>query len=926
MELTPAQKAVVAHDHGPALVFAVAGAGKTTAMVHRIERLVRKGIFKPAEILATSFGKGNEEDIRASLARWSHARDVRVHTLHALGRGLIVLAQRHGHLPQVKLDRGEGGSNVQLVLNRTLGAAWGRNAPYKQELDGLDRQDFLSYVAACKGNLRYAAIDEVELPSPAAEVARQAEAPPAPLGWYLDLYRLFEEVRQKMGLVTFPDMLLTGWEALVRFPDVRAAAQARARCVLVDEYQDINLAQSEMLDLLTAPTAKHPERNYMAIGDDDQTIYEWRGASPHYVLQFQERYGARRYFIEENFRSPAGPLILANNVIAHNRQRAPKRLRLTRGFFGKTSLHANQDEAAMAERMVAQMQGLKREGRQWHEMAVLVRLNAQTPAIEQALIEAEIPYLVSRPFYKRPEIKSLIHYVRLAWVERALTAGESLNPAQRRWFSEAWRDVYNRPKRYLSRELRERVERLVHEDGLPPGEALRFVAPHAPFENVAEEMEKLADDIRWLAQNLEGDAYNILRMLEMNLDYRAFLREHSGFPQTGEGYAAGVTAFLEYAREKGSVLAFMNHVRDLARKKIGRRQAPDRQAAAATSGTGYVTLSTIHGAKGLEWRYVFLAQINQGILPFEGKAGEAVESRAARLEEERRLFYVALTRSRHDLSLHVVEGAGPSSLARRPSQFLREARAAQVIPAISAVQEILDREPETWDAEDALAVGQTVAAYEVSGYFRHWSRQRETRLAALALTMRDFYDAVDAADGWDLLKLKRDGADVWQDLAPDGQRQRQFPGLAALLAEAEREPSDPAGAEPAIVRPGMWVRSDAGWGRIDEIQDAAGRRLAELDSREAGAYSLLVTLRPEHDALRLELDPDNRRISFYGVRQLYTCTKCHQFSAADPHLIDRAHDEVAHDGVGARFRKERGWTRPLRTLYFNEGRPQEPLA
>jgi|GEM_PF-413641 len=926
MDLTPAQQAVVAHDHGPALVFAVAGAGKTTAMVHRIERLVRKGIFAPGEILATSFGKGNELDIRTSLARWPHTRGVRVHTLHALGRGLIVLAQRHGNLRRLKLDHGEGSSSAHLVLNRTLGAAWRHDVPYKPELDGLDRQDFLSYVAASKGNLRYADLESVQLPPDAQQVARQADAPPAPLSWYLDLYRLFEEVRQEMGVITFPDMLLTGWEVLVRFPEVRTAAQERARCVLVDEFQDINLAQSEILDLITAPTSERPHRNYMAIGDDDQTIYEWRGASPHYILQFEERYGARRYFIQENFRSPAGPLLLANNVIAHNRQRAPKRLRLTRGFSGETALHTHQDEAAMAGHIVSQIQAFHQQGRTWREMAILVRLNAQTPPIEQALIEAEIPYLVSRPFYERPEIKTLIHYVRLAWVERTLQTGDTLNTRQQQWFSEAWQDVYNRPKRYISRELRDRVERLVRSDGVPPSEALRFIAPHVPYDSVAEEVEKLADDVRWLAQNLAGDAHNIVRVFEMNLQYRQFLREHSGFPQTGEGYAASVAAFIEYARNKGNVLEFMNHVRDLARKKIGyQERANNETIQRAEIDPGYVTVSTIHGAKGLEWPYVFVAQINQGIIPFEGKAGEAIENATARLEEERRLFYVALTRSRHTLSLHTIEGAGTTFLGQRPSQFLGEARAAQILPAVTALQTLLARDPTSWSAQEALTLGQAVARYRLAGYFRHWWQDSSERLQAVAATMSAFFAAVEATGGWQRLDLKPEAGDVWQELAPAGTPAREFPELDQLLNRAEKAKPDPTAGEPACVRPGMWIRSDAGWGRIEQIEDETGQPLAELNPREPSGYCLHVTLRPEHDALHLEVDLGQERISFFGVKHVYTCTKCNAFSAADPHLIDGGHDEIAHGGIGARFRKERGWTRRLRTIYYSGYRPAEPL-
>jgi DNA helicase-2/ATP-dependent DNA helicase PcrA len=266
-------------------VFAVAGAGKTTAMVHRIERLVREGIHGPERILATSFGRSNVVDLQESLKRWPACNQVKPRTLHSLGLGIIRQAQRLGFLKTLKSnqDTGDGLSSVnQSILNQTLAQARQRQLPFVRELDGMDRGDFLDYVGSCKSRLQYPDLEAAKLPQAARCKARQAKKPIGLLSWYLELYGLFENVRQQKGLIAYDDMLMSGWETLVTYPEVLEAVRGSYDCILVDEFQDINKAQSEILDLLS-----EPHRNYMAIGDDDQTIYEWRGASPDFILNFQ---------------------------------------------------------------------------------------------------------------------------------------------------------------------------------------------------------------------------------------------------------------------------------------------------------------------------------------------------------------------------------------------------------------------------------------------------------------------------------------------------------------------------------------------------------------------------------------------------------------------------------------------------------------
>ncbi len=702
MNLTPEQQQVVQHNDGPALVFAVAGAGKTTAMVHRIERLVREGVFAPHQILATSFGRKNQQDLQEALQAWPHTKETRPCTLHALGRSIIVTAQEMGHLHRYNLrangqQKGDG-SLDQHVLNLTLSQAWRQSVPFKQELDGLDRQDFLSYVAACKGNLRYANLDDVRLPLEAQKLVGPAPEPSKALAWYVDLYRLYEEVRQEAGIVTYPDMLLMGWELLVTVEEVRTAVQKRYTCAIVDEFQDVNLVQAELLDLITAP-----HRNYMVVGDDDQTIYEWRGASPRFILNFAQRYQAQTYLISHNFRCPAAPLVLANEVIKNNSERQAKALRLTRGFIGRTQVLAHRDLPTMAEKIVQEITtAVGQQTRSLNDIAILFRLNAQTPYIEQELTQAGIPYVVSKPFYERPEIQTLITYARLAWIEKSYQEKKSLTPAQTRQLLEAWPRIANRPLRYISNETRQRVADTIRRHGHPLSKALTLAALAETRDGNIRRMEELASILLWLSQQMDNAADTALRLLEARLIYRQYLRENSGFPQTGEGKAASVSAFLDYARGQGTLMQFLVAVKKLGKQRIG-RDAAHKEA---------VTLTTIHQAKGLEWPYVIIAQTNDGMMPFRAEPEGPVDNMA----EERRLFYVALTRTRENLSLHRV-------LDLPPSPFLGESGWQQHITNLYKVARLLKKENGGNGAlsrEEAGQLREWLEAYDLGDYVAHW--------------------------------------------------------------------------------------------------------------------------------------------------------------------------------------------------------------
>ncbi len=699
LPLTEEQRAVVNHNQGPALVFAVAGAGKTTAMVHRIERLVREQIFPASAILATSFSRATVADLRNALKAWPACRGVNTATLHAVGYRVVQKAVREGLIDDLRLQEdqnNQAGNNAnnpeRLLLHRTLARA------RQERLDvpaHFDETDFLSFVGLCKGNFRYPGVFPKGLPDAARALLTEAEAPG---DWpvYLDLFALFEKVRQEMGILTFDDMLLTAWELMHKFPELLNSVQNRYQAVLVDEFQDINHVQSELLDLLVAP-----HRNYMAIGDDDQTIYEWRGANPRFILEFSQRYQAHKYLLRDNFRSRASHLALANAVICHNSKREPKALQLTQGFSGLTRIHRSEDAEGLAKALVAELSAAQARGYRLSQMSVLLRIYAQTAFIEQALNEARIPYRIdgSVPFFQRAEVQVLLAYLRLARQELKIQAGASLTPAEMRTLAQDLKLVVNRPLRYISAFQNEDLLKGIT-SGLSLSTVLHTVAAGVERVYIARNLEKLADLITWLGIQIQIDpADSVLSALEQRLDYCAWLRKSSGFPENGEAKAATVEALLDYARGKGSVAEFLNYLNDLAQdSEIQSRET--------------LVLTTIYRAKGLEWEVVFVPHCNQGFLPY-GR-GES------RLEEERRLFYVAVTRPREELHLLIMNSSPVS-------RFLREAGYHETLEGVQAVRQALSQAPQDWKTSDVLSLARHASRLHFERYLLHWWEGPEKR-------------------------------------------------------------------------------------------------------------------------------------------------------------------------------------------------------
>lgn len=807
LNLTPDQQAIVAHNTGPALVFAVAGAGKTTSMVYRLERLVRENVFEAGHILATSFSKATVDEIKRSLSRFPHCKAVSVLTLHSVGLNLQLEAQKMG-LVRLEITA----DTVELpraILRRVFREARLEKRDYAERLNGLDEEDVLSYISSCKGNLQYAELKAVRLPQAALKWVTQAEAP-AKMPDYLELYRDFEKLRRQGGFLTFDDMLLGAWELLHRFPELLDWARKRYRCIVVDEFQDVNLVQSELLELLSGAG-----RNIMVIGDDDQTIYEWRGASPRFILGFAERFHAQKYLIRENFRCQASQIVLANRVIERNALRENKRLELTQGFGGGTYLHLEPSTQSMAATLVQQVRANLERGVALSQMVVLLRVYAQSPDLEAALSSAEIPYRVvgEAPFFKRPEIAGLLDYLRLAGLEAQIKAGTPLTLEQNEEFSRAWLSVYNRPVRYLSRELAEQVREKVCLKGVLPSRAMAFFAGGLRPQ-LSKALLELAQIIEGL--DLEQEAGEAVAALEKQLKYRAFVQSSSAFREIGEARAQMVSSFLEFAwQAQGNVSQFLELISDLERRY--QSHFDEREV---------LSLLSIHRAKGLEWTVVFVPHCSDEIYPWSKDSPEE-------LEAERRLLYVALTRAKLELHLLAVREAPLS-------RFLQEAQVDGTLKAVRLVAAALEAEQPS--LIQLLALARYPLLLGLQHYFEQW--WSHPHVFELSSTLERLFMHCAQHNWLEDLKLTPAARDFWHffggsDLTP---RAEEFTGLERFLPKPEpvkvQVPQHKSSFTPKI---GSNVVHDLfGAGVVMALEGSGERTIAQIAFDHAGVKRLLL--------------------------------------------------------------------------------------
>jgi ATP-dependent DNA helicase Rep len=633
--LNAKQIEAVRYTAGPLLVLAGAGSGKTRVITQKIAHLVRTCGVAPRHICAVTFTNKAAREMRERVGRELKGRDgrgLRISTFHTLG--LELLRREHaaaGLRPNFSLlDAQDSESLIREHLRGGPGAAAASPAAVAHRISRWKN----------------------DLVAPAVALAKAADAHEA---WLAELYADYERNLRVYNAVDFDDLILIPVRLLAECPDILEYWQGRIRYLLVDEYQDTNGAQYELVRRLVGPRGA-----FTVVGDDDQSIYAWRGARPENLARLKDHYPSLKVIVlEQNYRSSARILALANHLIANNPHVFEKRLWSALGPGEPPRVIHCRDEAHEAERVVSEILHLKlAEGVPFGDMAILYRGNHQARPFEKALREHNIPYFLSggTSFFARTEVKDLMAYLRLL-----------ANPDD----DAAFLRVVNTPRREIGPQTLERLASYASErrvgllaacDELGLGEHLG--------ERQRERLGQFAALVRSHAQRAERDPAAASRALVDAIDYPGWLRENASSQAVADRRLENLTDLIDWLAKLKNREPNKSGLKDKTLSEmvshLALMDAMERQD--EETGGDRVHLMTLHAAKGLEFPQVFLVGMEEELLPHRTSIEEET------IEEERRLAYVGITRARRSLTFTLARRRKRygETVHTEPSRFLAE--------------------------------------------------------------------------------------------------------------------------------------------------------------------------------------------------------------------------------------------------------------
>jgi DNA helicase-2/ATP-dependent DNA helicase PcrA len=658
--LNESQRAAVVHEGSPLLVVAGAGSGKTRVLTRRIAWLLAERGVHPGSILAITFTNKAAAEMRERVGELvgGRAKIMWVSTFHsACVRILRREISRFGYKSTFSIYDDADSRRLMTLVCRDLDLDPKRYNP----------RQVLNYVSNAKNEL----LDSDEVTKRAKNHLEQT---------FAECYASYQARLREANALDFDDLIMTTVHLLQAFPEVRETYRRRFRHVLVDEYQDTNHAQYVLVRELCGPsTAKRTvdgdpvgaqkrsasdedapavePAELMVVGDADQSIYAFRGASIRNILQFELDFpSARTVVLEQNYRSTQTILSVANAVISRNPNRKPKNLWSDAGDGDRIVGYVADDEHDEAQFVADEIDSLSdKEAAKPGEVAIFYRTNAQSRVFEEIFIRVGLPYKVvgGVRFYERREVRDALAYLRLL-----------VNPTD----TVSLRRILNVPRRGIGDRAEACVTALASQDRITFWEALRGAAQAPGMNtrslNAINAFVTLIDDLQMLVDS-GAPADDVLEAVLSRSGYLEELEESTD-PQD-ETRVENLAELVAVAREftddnpAGSLGDFLERVALVADSD----QIPD----ADTDGSGVVTLMTLHTAKGLEFPVVFLTGLEDGVFPHVRALGDVNE-----LEEERRLAYVGLTRARERLyvSRAVVRSAWGAPQHNPQSRFLAE--------------------------------------------------------------------------------------------------------------------------------------------------------------------------------------------------------------------------------------------------------------
>ena len=608
MSLNHAQTEAVAHNKGPCMVLAGPGSGKTLTIAKRIEYLIMKHKVRPEEILVITFTKYAAWEMknrtRSICGPSSYA--VTFGTFHGIYYGILKWAYR---LNQSNLLSDE--EKYRILREILPGIDW------DQEPEADEEKDYLQELAIEIGNVKNNCMD-IEEYEPVKYTTEK----------FRKLYRTYEETKKKYRKIDFEDMLIQCRDLFMKRPDILKKWQEKFQYILVDEFQDVNQAQYDVVRMLAAP-----QDNLFVVGDDDQSVYGFRGAKPGIMKEFMKDYPkARQILLDVNYRSSGYIVKGALRVIGNNKIRFEKKIEAFRKPDETVHVQEVKDPVQEAEYVLERIREYREKGVSYTEMAVLYRTNVDARAMSELMTEYQIPFVMKEHLnniYEHFIALDMISYLRLSQGEY-----------DRKYFLQ----IAKRPNRYLTRESMK--------TGNVSYESLRRYYRDKDW--MVDRIDQLEWDMKMIC---DKTPYAAIQYIRKRMGYDEFLKEYAAYRKiSSEDLFAVLEEIWQNSKGYGTIKEWFEHIESYGKmlkeqnKKNGEKEG--------------VNLMTMHAAKGLEFDTVFVIEANEGSCPY--KKATADEE----IEEERRLFYVAMTRAKRKLVISYVKEKNGKDLL--PSRFVSE--------------------------------------------------------------------------------------------------------------------------------------------------------------------------------------------------------------------------------------------------------------
>ena len=611
-KLNPRQREAVRYADGPLLVLAGAGSGKTSVITRKIAYLIEEIGIPGRHIAAVTFTNKAAREMKERVGRIverDKARGLIVSTFHNLG--LNIIREEHPHLgyhPGFSIFDAEDAKALlqDLMLQEATAEA------------GDELNDVQMTISAWKNAMR----------GPEQALSRAADEREQRIA---RVYQRYNEYLKAYNAVDFDDLILLPVQLFRNCPDVLAKWRRKIRYMLVDEYQDTNLCQYELVKLIVAERAA-----FTVVGDDDQSIYAWRGARPENLAQLKEDFPSLKIVkLEQNYRSTGRILRCANTVIANNPHVFEKALWSDHTIGEEIRIIRCRNEDAEAERIATEILDHKlKNGLAFRDFAVLYRGNHQSRLLEMKLQAYQIPYRMSggQSFFAKNEIKDAMAYLRLL-----------INPDD----DAAFLRVVNVPRREIGPRT---LEQLSHYAQAREVSLFRALGDLGAEAHVTEKgLDRLRRFAHWVQKTCERlyqeDPVPVIKQLFTDIEYEEWLHQHSGSPKQAERRMENIWYLVESIRrmlDDGKGTADEIGIEDAISRLVLRDMMEQREE---EDDSDKVQLMTLHASKGLEFPHVFIMGLEEEILPHRTSIEEG------NIEEERRLMYVGITRARETLTL-----------------------------------------------------------------------------------------------------------------------------------------------------------------------------------------------------------------------------------------------------------------------------------